>query len=287
MTNIANLLELAKQGNLEACNNCPWSPKIYTSISFGVSCTEHGLDWKNEQFANSMLFVQDPADTTPNVTGRLCSVHNAQNSSDKTAQQNLALWKAALALKADNPEAGGYLRKHYWANAIMHGASSSNKPLRDKMSIARECCSNVLEAQIRALQPNIVIATGKDVSKSLYDIGLITQRWDIFKRKFHLGSYYELNRSWLGNKSIGVYCTYHTSSRVVNQTLSSLYDKHSSEIEKLIQKKAEELEEKESVVAFLSKYNDISNAAHRGMRFLLNHWLDIGFGIREAYKNSI
>lgn len=56
-----------------------------------------------------MLIVQDPGDTTPHQTGRLCAVHNAENPSDKTAQQALHLWNAAVSLDHHNPSAGGYL----------------------------------------------------------------------------------------------------------------------------------------------------------------------------------
>lgn len=283
---IIQFLEQAELGALDTCRECPWSPKRNTSIGFGVSCIEHGLDWTKESLANSMLIAQDPGDTTPHTTGRLCTVHNSKNQTDKTAQQNLELWKTAVSLNAENPEASGYLKKHYWLNSIMHGASASTG-LRDKaiMETARKHCSKVLEAQIRMLRPKVVIATGLQPTNSLYDIGLISRNWSDLRHNFSSGAYMEKNSSWFDDKSISVYSTYHTSARVVNQTLSRSYN---FDIEKSIKNKivAHKLETQDSIIGFLSKYHDMSNATHRGMRYLLNHWLDIGVGIRTAYNEA-
>ena len=46
--NISNLLSNAKTGNLDACSECPWSPKLIEKIGFGVSCREHGYNWKKK-----------------------------------------------------------------------------------------------------------------------------------------------------------------------------------------------------------------------------------------------
>ncbi|MDA0821625.1 MAG: hypothetical protein O3C28_04275, partial [Proteobacteria bacterium] len=83
---ITQILEAAEKGGLESCVQCPWSPIRERSVGFGVSCTDHGMNWREETKANSMIIVQDPGDTTPHHTGRLCSVHNSENPSDKTAQ---------------------------------------------------------------------------------------------------------------------------------------------------------------------------------------------------------
>ncbi len=95
--NIDNFLSKAESGNLKACSECPWSPKVIDNIGFGVSCIQHGFNWKEEGKILSMIVVQDPGDTTAQK-GRLCIVHNAENPSDKSAQHNLELWKAAWGL---------------------------------------------------------------------------------------------------------------------------------------------------------------------------------------------
>lgn len=284
---ITELLALAKRGSLEACSGCPWSPQVEPSVGFGASCTEHGVNWTTASDAVSMLIVQDPADTTPHQSGRLCAVHNAANPSDKTAQQNLLLWNATVSLQTDSPDAGGYLKKHYWTNSIMHGASG-NTGLREKpiMSQARAHCSKVLEAQIRALRPRVIIATGMEAVNSLNEIGLISGNWSAIRYQLREGAYHQQTPNWLGEHPIDVYGTYHTAARVVNQTLSRMY--HSVETEALIREKTRAIGEPQSVLEFLVKYNRHErNATDRGMRFLLNHWLDIGAGIRRAHQDAI
>lgn len=283
---ITDILKQAENGLLDCCKECPWSPIHEPSVGFGVSCIVHGMNWNIENKANSMIVVQDPGDTTPHQTGRLCAVHNAENPTDKTAWQNLQLWKAAVSLNLGAPEDGGYLKKHYWTNAIMHGASAKTG-LREKSIVekARKCCSDVLALQILALKPNVLIAKGTEAVNSLQDIGVIARNWASIRHKFNVGAYCEEVNSWRGLPLFKVFCTYHTSARVVNQTLSRMYD---SEItEKLIAEKSKKLNSTESIISFLSIYGKpASNAIDRGMRFLLNHWLDIGLEIREQSKNA-
>lgn len=279
---ITQILKEAEKGNLECCMKCPWSPVREESVGFGVSCTTHGMNWKKETKANSMIVVQDPGDTTPHHTGRLCAVHNAENPTDKTAQQNLQLWNAAVSLEHNNPEAGGYLKHHYWTNAIMHGASGSTG-LREKsiMKAAQKCCSNVLAFQIQALKPNIVIAKGTTAVNSLHEIGIIRNDWSVIRHNFGKGAYREDVTSWGSLPPFKVFCTYHTSARVVNQTLSRLYN--STETEKYIREKLEKLNSQESIKQFLMAHIDTDNNSRaRGMRYLLNHWLDIGAEMRVS-----
>lgn len=282
---ITQLLEEAEKGNLEYCKGCPWSPKHEINLGFGVSCIEHGINWKKEKKVNSMLIVQDPGDTTPHQTGRLCVVHNAKNPSDKTAQNNLQLWNAAVSLKHSESESGGYLKMHYWTNAIMHGASGSTG-LREKsiMKAARKCCSNVLALQISALKPNVIIAKGTEAVNSLHEIGAIKNDWSLIRHSFTKGAYKEDVISWRGLSPFKAFCTYHTSARVVNQTLSKLYDP--VETEQYIHGKYKSLNSPESVEYFLSNYGDEKNSIDRGMRFLLNHWLDIGVAIRAGSNEN-
>lgn len=242
------------------------------------------MDWKTEKKANSMLIVQDPGDTTPHQTGRLCAVHNAENPSDKTAQQALHLWNAAVSLDHHNPSAGGYLKQHFWTNSIMHGASGKTG-LRERtlLKSALKRCSNVLGMQIEALRPSIVIASGEHSVNSLFDLGIIEKNWTAMRSHFSRGAYREEVEKWRGLKKMVVFCTYHTSARVVNQTLSRAYDPIKTE--QFIKQKIAELPSIDSVAQFFSTYrNPETNSRAAGMRFLLNHWIDIGMEIRSSSK---
>lgn len=281
---ISTILDKAKQGELESCRGCPWSPKRTHSVGFGVSCVEHGLNWKLDEKANSMNIMQDPGGTTPMVTGRLCAVHNSKNSSDKTARNYVSLWESAVSLKSGDLEHGGYLKKHYAANALMHGATVESG-LRDKSVVqtVRSHCSRVLEEQILSVRPNVIIAMGVDSVNSLYDIGLISRNWPQIRRAFGQGAYCEAVNGWRNTEPFKVFCTYHTSAGIVNRTISRLYDRDKTE--RLIKEKLDKLPSPESVRNFLYQHSNIEcNASHRGMRFLLSHWLDIGVEIRAKYS---
>lgn len=286
MQSIADILDAARTGDLEPCAGCPWSPKAEESVGFGVSCRDHGIDWARDGRAVSMIVVQDPGDTTPHETGRLCAVHNAENPTDRTAQQSLRLWNAAVSLRTGDPQHGGYLRGHYWTNSIMHGASDSTG-LRERriMETARTHCTKVLEAQLRALRPKIVIASGAEAAKSLKSIGVMSAAWWRARREFPNGAYSEVNDRWLPDGTIRVFCTYHTAGGVVNRTVASAYEDSPSE--PVIARKALALGNPGSVDEFLSTYSSLSSSLDKGMRYLLNHWLDIGLAIREAHESAI
>jgi uracil-DNA glycosylase len=284
---ISQILEKAENGDLECCSECFWSPKKNPLIAFGKSCAEHGLDWKSKNKVNSMYIVQDPGNTVPDKTGRLCAVHNSKNSSDKSAQQSNKLWGAAVSLEYDNPEANGYMKENYWTNAIMHGAgkSSNTENLRNKNiieSVANDFCSNVLKLQISALQPKVIIANGKIAVNSLYEIGILRKNWDILRHSFDKGAYQETIFKWNDMQEFTVFCTYHPAGRVVNQTLSREYK---SKTEEYLKAKIDKLESKKAVNNFLQEYST-ENATSKGMRYLLNHWLDIGEKIRKEYNKS-
>lgn len=173
------------------------------------------------------------------------------------------------------------MKSHYWTNAIMHGATSSSGQRKNTISVARQCCTEVLAFQIIALQPKVVIAKGKGAVSSLYDIGLIKHRWQVLGHEFRKGAYKETAANWRGLKNITVFCTYHTSARVVNQTLSKQYNEQ--EIEELIEIKSKALPNTDLIDDFLRKYSDIkNNSRDKGMRYLLNHWLDIGAALRAC-----
>lgn len=281
---ISQILKQAKKGELAYCQECLWSPKKNgDDTSFGISCTKHGIDWKNDNKANSMFILQDPADTTPSKKGRLCAVCNSDNPSDKTAQQQLKLWNATVSMDYSNPQKNGYMKKHYWTNAIMHGLSSKNTSLRKKIEEVRNCCADVLAVQILSLQPNVVVASGKTAVNSLYKIGVLKNNWDILKDNFARGAYQETIINWRGMVEFTVFCTYHTSAGVVNRTLSKKYN---TKIEQYIKEKFVKLNSPKSVDGFLAEYDDVENGNIRGMRYLLNHWLDIGEKIRKEYNKS-
>ena len=244
-----------------------------------------------------MTIVQDPGDTTAQDTGRLCIIHNAENSSDKSAQQSLELWKAAVSLDNNSAKTGVYLKYHYWTNSILHGVSKKSFLINKKMNSnfkadiyrrttilkARKNCTNVLKEQILTLQPLIIIASGKFAADSLYDIGLIKLKWDNFKYSFSKGAYKEGIKNWNKiNHTITVFCTYHTSRGVVNRTVSKKYVK--TETEKYLKIKRDKLNKPNSVDIFLKTHDNEINVTDCGMRYLLNHWLDIGFEIRSRYK---
>lgn len=160
----------------------------------------------------------------------------------------------------------------------MHGVDKKH-PLRRKMGEARASCTTVLKDQITSLSPKIIIANGKEACESLYDIELITIRWDVFKYDFPQKVYYE--RALLTNgKETAVYCTYHTSAQVVSTHIRRL---HSEDTEVLLSKKLESLNNPPAIQWFLDHYPKTNNEG-RGMRVLLLHWLDIGEGIRQAHN---
>ncbi len=113
---IVSVLNKAQLGELPSCKTCPWSPKTSKNaetIAFGKSCTEHGVNWEESNCrVNSMLIVQDPGDTTPQKTGGLCAVHNAESRTDNTAKQGIDLWKATVSLDMNSAETGGYMKSH-------------------------------------------------------------------------------------------------------------------------------------------------------------------------------
>ena len=148
------------------------------------------------------------------------------------------------------------------------------------MKAAWKSCSSVLAMQIEALMPNVVIAKGTEAVNSLYEIGIIKNNWSVIRHHFSKGAYREEIESWKGLEKFVICCTYHTSARVVNQTLSKAYDP--TETEQFIKRETSELPSSHSVTQFLSAHsNPESNSRAAGMRFLLNHWLDIGAEIRN------
>ncbi len=273
MSDLSALLERAKRGDLAACQQCPWSPVKLGSIAFGASCREHGVDYNSSLDAVSVQVTQDPGNTTPEKTGRLCSVHNSQEPRDLTARNGFSLWKAAVARQHDG---GGdrYLSGHYWTNAIMHGAP---KESRSEIGKARKCCSSVLRDQIEILKPKVTIALGGVATDALYDAGFLSKRWPQFRDDLSTGPYEETQDPF-GSKTF-VYCTYHTSAGAVNRGASSRY---SSQTEQLLARKLEQIGETKAAQDFLSVHSKDS-ARGRGMRLLLLHWLRIGDAIRSQH----
>jgi len=280
---ITDLLSSAKSGLNTYCKNCPWNPNNFKeNIAFGVSCKKHGVDWSKPVQAVSMLIAQDPAGTTPSKTGNLCGFCNIQNPTDKSAQQGYAIWKAAVSLSESSQGATRYMNNHYWTNAIMHGVQideshETNLSYSIKYEAARTCCENILFEQINLLSPKIVIVTGKVASKSLFDLGLITISWDVFKNDFSRQVYVEQTTLPSG-KNVTIYCTFHGSARAVNTQASKVY---TEETKKLLSHKIELLHDPLVAQRFLRQYPGIT-PHEKGMRVLLLHWLDIGEDIRSA-----
>lgn len=272
-----NLIKIIENGSHLACERCPWNPKKRKNngTAFGVSCIEHGVDWTKPVSAASMLIAQDPAGTTPEKTGKLCGFCNTKFSTDHSANHGFSLWKAAVSLTDDYKSSNLYMKNHYWTNAIMHGVKESNQ--REE---ARKHCSVILLEQINFLSPRVIISCGKDAAKSLFDIGLISKPWDVFKNEFNHTVYRENYTLPSGIKST-VFCTYHGSATAVNTHIARQY---SMDTEKLLTAKFEILPDPLPAHRFLSRHNRL-NGEDMGMRVLLLHWLDIGVSIRKANQD--
>ncbi len=277
--NISTLLQMAEFGTHPACKTCPWNPLYEKNAAFGVSCKKHGVDWKTPQKAISLLVAQDPAGTTPQKTGNLCGVCNAQYSTDHSAQHGYALWKAAVSLADSGQTVSEYMKRHYWTNAIMHGVKD-DKRYKD----ARACCKNILLEQINLLSPKIIIATGKVAIESLLDLKLISNKWDDFKILLARQAYSEKVVLPSGGESI-IFCTFHASATSVNTHVARLF---SEETMILLDETINRLPHPYPAQQFLKRYQGFSGE-DKGMKVLLLHWLNIGEAIRKAntlYESS-
>ena len=118
---------------------------------------------------------------------------------------------------------------------------------------------------------------------SLFDISVLDKGWKSISLFFDNGAYRHEVNNWHGVPfTILVFCTFHPSVTNVNNHIAKRYNKFVTE--KLIQKKLALFSERQSITNFLKKYSNIdANASHRGMRYLLNHWLDIGSTIRSVH----
>lgn len=271
-TKLETVLTSARAGDHPACLDCPSSPRGVHGAAYGESCREHGVDWMSPGSAASFMVVRDPADTTA-ALGKLCFVCNSDNSSDRTAKHAYDLWRGAVAL--ENNEDGlvsRYLKGHYWTNAALHGTVLAN------IRGARRCCVGVLQDQIEALSPKVVIACGVEAATSLYDLGLISTRWNHLRRDLAARAYSEAGQLPSGQPVVS-FCTYHTSARAVNMSVSRLY---SGTTEDLLKERKSMMGNTEAVGAFCSQYEP-NSAEGRGMRVLLLHWLEIGEAIRQAH----
>ena len=173
---IQNILIDAESGAHESCCDCPWRP-MGQKMAFGISCELHGVSWSQQERTISFQIVQDPGNTTPADTGKLCFVCNSSNPTDRTAQHNYDLWKAGVSLDWEGKEDDRYLKRHYWTNAIMHGASKESG-LRGRINDSRRHCRDILIAQLKALKPQVIITSGKVAAESLYETGIISEKWD-------------------------------------------------------------------------------------------------------------
>lgn len=271
--NLTTLLKDAERGVHPACTECPWNPNKQKELTaFGVSCKKHGVDWTVPVTARSVLIAQDPGGTTPEKTGNLCGVCNAQFSTDESAKNGLELWKAAVSLKESAPEALKYFKNHYWTNAIMHGVKGSTE-----LEKARNHCEKILEGQLTLLSPDVIIVTGKIASWSLFNIGLITKCWDEFSRDFSVRPYIEVVTLPSGKKTT-VFCTFHGSARAVNTHAAKAF---TSETKDLIIRKIEALSSPLPAQRYIRLYPGVM-PKEKGMLVLLLHWLHIGEAIRTA-----
>ena len=268
---IVELLRQAEGGLLPGCATCPSSPRNATNPAFGTSCTEHGVDWRSGQHAVSMMVVSNPAGTTPERTKRLCFVHNSANSSDRTAQHAFALWRAAVSQGDKLPDSVRYISDHYWTNAAMHGTDDGN------LETARRCCVPVLAAQVEVLRPSVIIASGREAAASLHDIGLLRQTWPQFRSELATHAHHE-DGTLSSGACVEIFCTYHTSWRVVGTHAKRLY---SGETESIIAAHRAGIPDPSALDAFLKRFS-LHDKYGPGMRVLLTHWIGIGEAIRRA-----
>jgi len=292
---LTDLLNSAKNGLHPACQKCPWNPRRFKGEelkkpAFGISCVEHGADWSVPGSVVSMLIAQDPGGTTPEKTGKLCGVENAQNPTDKSARHGFDLWKAAVSLDDSDTAAIKYMKNHYWTNAIMHGYKATKGNLKEEMiekqrGQARVCCSKILLEQINLLSPRIIIATGKPTSESLLELKLISNCWADFKSELSEHVFFERTTLQSGKKAL-VFCTFHGSATNVNTNVAPLYSENTGN---LLTRRIGKLSDASSTQHFLEQYNRVNaeggNAEDKGMRVLLLHWLEIGEGIRHVYTD--
>ena len=220
----------------------------------------------------SMMVVRDPANTTA-ALGKLCFVCNSSNGSDRTARHAYDLWRAAVAGDY-NEGAGGnrYLKEHYWTNAALHGTVLAN--LRG----ARRCCVGVLQDQIEALSPKVIVACGVEAATSLFELGLVSSRWPRFRRELSARVYSDIGRLPSGQPVVS-FCTYHMSARAVNMSVARRY---SDKTEAILADRRASVPSTAAIDAFCQQYQP-STAEGRGMRVLLLHWLEIGEAIRRAH----
>jgi hypothetical protein len=282
---VRGLLLTAEHGELDSCRNCPCNPQHNENVAWGTSCREDGVDWSlPDARALSMMVVQDPADTTPAITGKLCAVCNSERSTDGSAQHGLALWAAAVALSSEEELPLPYLDGHYWANAAMHFKNGvpRGKERDDLLDETARCCEPFLLGQIKLLKPRVVIATGEIAATSLKNIGLLKREWKEFNSHFTFGAYSETSTMRDGHK-VQVFCTYHESKGVVNRTVAR--KRYETQTEELLAKKRQTLDDPAPVDAFLARYPSTGTEG-KGMRVLLLHWLDIGEAIRKAYEEA-
>lgn len=219
----------------------------------------------------SVQIAQDPANTTPEKTGRLCFVCNSQYSTDLTAQHALDLWNAGVSRNSPG-DPGPHLKDHYWTNAVMHGVGGT---FRDKtFDRARKHCASVLHMQLRILSPKVIIACGTVAARSLYDLDVLEVPWGRVRQNLSEGAYCTPAKLPSGAEG-RVLCTYHTSARGVVAGPAKL---HSSKTDRSVYERLDRLGWSASAEMFLSKYSGCS-AKDKGMRVLLLHWLDIGDAI--------
>jgi hypothetical protein len=268
---LKDLLNNIEEGKHNACRGCPWNPKHSSGSAFGVSCIKHGFDWQNPGSALSVLIARDPGGTTPEKTGILCGYCNSKFTTDHSAQHGLSLWRAAVSLAESGPDETKFMKQHYWMNAVMHGGKDN------QLEVARTHCTQILLEQINSLSPQVIITTGKDASQSLFELKLITRRWDEFKDDFSNHPYCEEVTLSSGKRAI-VFCTYHGSATAVNTHIAR---KYSESTEDYLNNKIKRLPNPKPAQNFMKRTSGL-NGEQKGMRVLLLHWLEIGEAIRQA-----
>jgi hypothetical protein len=256
---IREFYEMARRGDHPACSGCPWNPRSADGTAFGISCLEHGFDWRNQDSAVSLQIAQDPGGTTPATTGTLCLFCNRSTPTDRSAQHGHALWEAAVAGDCDEESAERLHKGHVWSNAVLHGDGP-----QAYFSEARRRCGALHKEHLALLRPRVIIASGAAAAETLLDLGLLRRRWPEFSSNFDVGPHYERR----GGQD--VFVTYHTAAKVVNTAVESRYSHRTVA-------KLKSMQPGPAASRFLQEHQN-----NRAMLLLFLHWERIGRAVRRA-----
>jgi hypothetical protein len=287
MQRLQLLLEELRHGTHTVCSHCSWNPRAAGRMAFGSSCSEHGHS--GEDAALVLSLAQDPGGTTPEVTSRLCPVHNSENSSDKSAAHGFDLWRAAVSLRPYSPDyRDPFMKRTYYSNALLHGIPTRDaRTAEERSRLGRSrrqalgCCVGALRLQFEVLQPRVVLAHGEVAATALALVapGEWSQstRFGVPKRPLRVPG---VPHQILGLRFI------HASARGTNLVAAPLARRLFSSTESqesAVRSQIELLPEPSEAQRLLFAYQPsagMTDTTYRGMMLHLSWWIDAGEAIR-------